>query len=59
MVVFGPIGCIWAKWFYSGKVFVLGQTCCIRAKRLYSDKVLVFGQRGRIFENVGVLVQNS
>ena len=59
MVVFGLIGCIWAKWFYSSKVFVLGQTCCIRAKRLYSDKVLVIGQRGRIFENVGVLVQNS
>ena len=55
----GKIGCIRAKvvvleqkWFYSGKVVVIGQTGRIvakvvvfRQKRLYSGKVLVFGQK--------------
>ena len=44
VVLFGKIGCIPVKWFYSGK------TGCLRAKvvvfgqkRLYSVKVVVFG----------------
>ena len=42
MVVFGKIGCIRAKWLYSSKEILFGQSCCIWAK------VVVFGQIGCI-----------
>ena len=40
MNLFGQGSCFRAKWFYSGKIDVLGQKC--------QAKVVVFGQSGRI-----------
>ena len=62
MVVFWQIGCIRAKWLYTGKVVVFwqnllysGKKGCIRAKLvvfgqmlLYSGKLVVFAQTGFI-----------
>ena len=39
VVVLGQGDCIWHKWFYSGKVVVVGQFGCNLAK------VVVFGQK--------------
>ena len=53
VVVLGQGGCIWHKWFYSGKVVVIGQFGCILAKvvvfelkLLYSGKSGCIGQSG-------------
>ena len=56
VVLFGHIGCIPAKWFYSGKMDLFGQSgcnwatllylsknCLNRIKWLYSEKVVIFG----------------
>ena len=58
MVVFGHIGYIPAKLFFSGKVVVIGQSGCNRAKWLcsvksgcirknwlYSGEVILFGEK--------------
>ena len=52
MVVFGQSGSVRAKWLYSGKVVVLGQSFCNLArvvvfgqKWLYSGKMVLFGQQ--------------
>ena len=42
MVVFGKRGCIRAKWLYSGKVVVFGQSGCTR------ETAVVFEQSGCI-----------
>ena len=58
LVVLGQIFCIRAKWLYSYKTVLLGQSDCIhacihlrkicflRANRLYSGNFDVFGQKG-------------
>ena len=38
MVVFGQMQFNRAKWLYSGKSSLIGQSGCIRAKRLYLDE---------------------
>ena len=50
------VGCIWAKWLYSGKVVVFGQSGCIWAKvdvfeqiSCISAKLVVFGQNDWIW----------
>ena len=52
MVLFGQSGCIWAKFLYSGKVVVIGQSDSIRAnevvfvpKCFYSGKSCFFHEK--------------
>ena len=42
VVFFLQSGCFWAKWLYSGKVVVFGESNSIQ------EKVVVFGQSGCI-----------
>ena len=64
MVVIGQVGCIRAKWLYSGKMVIFSQkwlssfkTCCIWANWLYSGNVLVFGHGGCFWAKVVVFGQ--
>ena len=58
LVVFGQIGCIRARWLYSGKVVVFGQIDCIRESGciwknwLYWGKLVETGQNGCIWEKM-------
>ena len=58
---FCKIGCIRAKWLYSGKVHVFGKSGCIRAKwgylgksRFIWVKLVVFWQSGPIWSKLVV-----